>query len=409
MCRGHASRPGRRNPAAQPRRGSADRPRPRLVAAPHRRSRRRARATATVDSSSTSSPARSASCRWLMRVDADAGVMRTIPLLRARLAAAGGSPRIPVRRGVAGTADALVAPPAVPAARRAERDTLYPALAAHIPGGERLGLLPALMRQPRDRHARLVTAPRRRRSRPRTSSSSPRSPTSAGPRSSGRDCSRAEAATRSRSRCCRSRPHLPPPRSTWRSHPCSSADSSSADAVMRSACTCGSRTAATPSPPSITSTPSRPRATRHRRTLVADRQGDLRPFAERWRVGAVRRSSGRGRLGCRRGRPAPGGSREASGTLQPLLPAYRRWSRARGAVVTTVLGARSRCAKPDRDQMEELAGRLRLAIDSARLLRQKMEIAHTLQRSLLPASLPQGPAPRSRSLSSGHRRCRCRR
>jgi anti-sigma regulatory factor (Ser/Thr protein kinase) len=45
----------------------------------------------------------------------------------------------------------------------------------------------------------------------------------------------------------------------------------------------------------------------------------------------------------------------------------------------------------DREQLEELAGRLALAIDGARLLRQQTEIAHTLQRSLLPATLPQVP------------------
>ncbi|MDQ1696873.1 MAG: hypothetical protein QOJ03_2226, partial [Frankiaceae bacterium] len=59
--------------------------------------------------------------------------------------------------------------------------------------------------------------------------------------------------------------------------------------------------------------------------------------------------------------------------------------------VTTVVGGREPLGEADRDQMEELAGRLALAIDSARLLRQQTEIAHTLQRSLLPSSLPQVP------------------
>lgn len=59
--------------------------------------------------------------------------------------------------------------------------------------------------------------------------------------------------------------------------------------------------------------------------------------------------------------------------------------------VTTVAGGSPPLVPADREQLEELAGRLALAIDGARLLRQQTEIAHTLQRSLLPASLPQVP------------------
>jgi GAF domain-containing protein/anti-sigma regulatory factor (Ser/Thr protein kinase) len=59
--------------------------------------------------------------------------------------------------------------------------------------------------------------------------------------------------------------------------------------------------------------------------------------------------------------------------------------------VTTVAGGSPPLVPADRDQLEELAGRLALAIDGARLLRQQTEIAHTLQRSLLPATLPQVP------------------
>jgi GAF domain-containing protein/anti-sigma regulatory factor (Ser/Thr protein kinase) len=59
--------------------------------------------------------------------------------------------------------------------------------------------------------------------------------------------------------------------------------------------------------------------------------------------------------------------------------------------VTTVAGGRPPLQPTDREQLEELGGRLALAIDGARLLRQQTEIAHTLQRSLLPASLPQVP------------------
>ena len=59
--------------------------------------------------------------------------------------------------------------------------------------------------------------------------------------------------------------------------------------------------------------------------------------------------------------------------------------------VTTVAGGSKPLVPSDREQLEELAGRLALAIDGARLLRQQTEIAHTLQRSLLPATLPQVP------------------
>jgi serine phosphatase RsbU (regulator of sigma subunit)/putative methionine-R-sulfoxide reductase with GAF domain/anti-sigma regulatory factor (Ser/Thr protein kinase) len=59
--------------------------------------------------------------------------------------------------------------------------------------------------------------------------------------------------------------------------------------------------------------------------------------------------------------------------------------------VTTVDGGHPRLTAADVSQLEELAGRLALALDSARLLRQQTEISHTLQRSLLPSSLPQVP------------------
>jgi GAF domain-containing protein len=59
--------------------------------------------------------------------------------------------------------------------------------------------------------------------------------------------------------------------------------------------------------------------------------------------------------------------------------------------VTTVAGGSRPLVPADREQLEELAGRLALAIDGARLLRQQTEIAHTLQRSLLPSTLPQVP------------------
>ena len=59
--------------------------------------------------------------------------------------------------------------------------------------------------------------------------------------------------------------------------------------------------------------------------------------------------------------------------------------------VTTVADGHPTLTPADVEQLEELAGRLALALDGARLLRQQTEISHTLQRSLLPASLPSVP------------------
>jgi len=59
--------------------------------------------------------------------------------------------------------------------------------------------------------------------------------------------------------------------------------------------------------------------------------------------------------------------------------------------VTTVEGGRPPLTNDDVDRLVELAGRFALALDGARLLRQQTEIAHTLQRSLLPAALPLVP------------------
>ena len=60
-------------------------------------------------------------------------------------------------------------------------------------------------------------------------------------------------------------------------------------------------------------------------------------------------------------------------------------------VVMTTEGGRAPLSDDDVEQLEEVAARLALATDGALLLRQQTEIAHTLQRSLLPASLPQVP------------------
>jgi GAF domain-containing protein/anti-sigma regulatory factor (Ser/Thr protein kinase) len=59
--------------------------------------------------------------------------------------------------------------------------------------------------------------------------------------------------------------------------------------------------------------------------------------------------------------------------------------------VSTVAGGRPPLTPDDVDRFEEIAGRLALALDGARLLRQQIEIAHTLQRSLLPSALPHVP------------------
>jgi serine phosphatase RsbU (regulator of sigma subunit)/anti-sigma regulatory factor (Ser/Thr protein kinase) len=60
-------------------------------------------------------------------------------------------------------------------------------------------------------------------------------------------------------------------------------------------------------------------------------------------------------------------------------------------VVITTAGGRPPLVDADVEQMEEIAARLALATDGALLLRQQTEIAHTLQRSLLPANLPRVP------------------
>jgi len=59
--------------------------------------------------------------------------------------------------------------------------------------------------------------------------------------------------------------------------------------------------------------------------------------------------------------------------------------------ISTVEGGRPPLTRDDIDRFEEIAGRLALALDGARLLRQQIEIAHTLQRSLLPSALPHVP------------------
>jgi len=59
--------------------------------------------------------------------------------------------------------------------------------------------------------------------------------------------------------------------------------------------------------------------------------------------------------------------------------------------VSTVDGGHEPLTTDDVERLEEIAGRLALALDGARLLRQQTEIAHTLQRSLLPSALPHVP------------------
>jgi GAF domain-containing protein/anti-sigma regulatory factor (Ser/Thr protein kinase) len=59
--------------------------------------------------------------------------------------------------------------------------------------------------------------------------------------------------------------------------------------------------------------------------------------------------------------------------------------------VSTVEGGHPPLTTDDADRLEEIAGRLALALDGARLLRLQTEIAHTLQRSLLPSALPHVP------------------
>ena len=82
---------------------------------------------------------------------------------------------------------------------------------------------------------------------------------------------------------------------------------------------------------------------------------------------------------------------EAPATSSIILPLIAGGHALGVLSVTTVAGGSTPLVAADREQLEELAGRLALAIDGARLLRQQTEIAHTLQRSLLPSSLPQVP------------------
>jgi GAF domain-containing protein/anti-sigma regulatory factor (Ser/Thr protein kinase) len=76
-----------------------------------------------------------------------------------------------------------------------------------------------------------------------------------------------------------------------------------------------------------------------------------------------------------------------SGIVVPL----RARGRAIGVLTVVTVGEHPLLGPDDVDTMAELAGRLALALDNARLFRQQSHIAHTLQRSLLPAVLPDVP------------------
>src|SRR4051794_27021169 len=78
-------------------------------------------------------------------------------------------------------------------------------------------------------------------------------------------------------------------------------------------------------------------------------------------------------------------------TCRVVLPLIAGGRELGVLVVMTTEGGRDPLSQADVEQLEEVAARLALATDGALLLRQQTEIAHTLQRSLLPASLPQVP------------------
>ncbi|MFL6136475.1 MAG: GAF domain-containing protein [Frankiaceae bacterium] len=70
-----------------------------------------------------------------------------------------------------------------------------------------------------------------------------------------------------------------------------------------------------------------------------------------------------------------------------LLPLRAR-GRAVGLISTATRSGRPPLAEADLPFLTELAARVALAVDNGRLFRHQAEIAHTLQRSLLPAELP---------------------
>ncbi len=73
-----------------------------------------------------------------------------------------------------------------------------------------------------------------------------------------------------------------------------------------------------------------------------------------------------------------------------LLPLRAR-GRSLGLITATTSAARAPMADADIPFLSELASRVALAVDNARLFHHQTEIAHTLQRSLLPAELPAIP------------------
>ena len=83
--------------------------------------------------------------------------------------------------------------------------------------------------------------------------------------------------------------------------------------------------------------------------------------------------------------------RQRSARSSILLPLVSGGRGLGVLTLTTIADGHPALDEHDLEEMSELAGRLALAVDSARLLRQQTEIAHTLQRSLLPSSLPQVP------------------
>ncbi|MDX6208267.1 MAG: hypothetical protein QOE24_658 [Frankiales bacterium] len=82
------------------------------------------------------------------------------------------------------------------------------------------------------------------------------------------------------------------------------------------------------------------------------------------------------------------GQLRAMGLSSVALLPLRARGRSLGLITAATHADRAPLTTDDVPFLTELAGRVALAVDNARLFRHQSEIAHTLQRSLLPAELP---------------------
>lgn len=89
--------------------------------------------------------------------------------------------------------------------------------------------------------------------------------------------------------------------------------------------------------------------------------------------------------------PADVAALESLALRSTLMLPLRARGRAIGVLTLATMSERPPLDDDTTWVMSELAGRLALALENARLFRQQSDIAHTLQRSLLPAMLPEVP------------------